>query len=360
VQIVAKRNGDGDQYGWDDRRQQARGLLEKLAQAADTRPDKPAQQIGKVLKLPEVTPMRKRLLDAHGAIMEGTAKEIAYQHTVLCQTGLPYRPTKLRAWERQQGNVMLKLVAGEALDPHTRKWIEVGLPHGEKPRLVLMHLNTEALRTGSPMVDVENSLTAFVKALGLAAHGRNIRTIRDQLTALSAATIRLGVIENERAVQINGQIVSAFELWSGKDENQRVLWPSTVRLSDDYFSSLMHHAVPLNHTAVAALSGSAVALDTYTWLAQRLHRIPPGKTQIIRWEMLKEQFGPDYALLRQFRAKFIEILRHVVTVYPSAKVDITECGLELRQSAPPVKKRILLLRRPGPVTIDGEATSVTK
>ena len=111
-----------------------------------------------------------------------------------------------------------------------------------------MHLNTEALRTSSPEIDVEGSLTAFVKALGLAAHGRNIRTIRDQLAALSAATIRFSLIENGRAVQVNTQIVSAFELWGDKDESQRALWPSTVRLSNDYFATLMRHAVPLNHT----------------------------------------------------------------------------------------------------------------
>jgi hypothetical protein len=51
-------------------------------------------------------------------------------------------------------------------------------------------------------------------------------------------------------------------------------------LSDDYFDSLTRHAVPLNHMAVSALSGSAFALDVYAWLAQRLHRIPPSKPQI--------------------------------------------------------------------------------
>ena len=225
---MAKRNGDGDQYGWDDRRQQARGLLEKLEQAADTRPNKPPQQIGKVLKLPEVTPMRKRLLDAHGAIMDGAAKEIAYQHTVLCQTSLPYRSTKLRVWERQQGGVRLRVEAGAATDPRTGKFVEMSLPYGEKPRLVLMHLNTEALRTGSSQIDVESSLTGFVKALGLDTGGRTIRTVRDQLAALSAATIRLALIEDGRAVQVNTQIVKAFELWVPKSESQQILWPSTV------------------------------------------------------------------------------------------------------------------------------------
>jgi hypothetical protein len=37
------------------------------------------------------------------------------------------------------------------------------MPHGPKPRLVLYHLNAEALRTQSPAIELEDSLTAFVK-----------------------------------------------------------------------------------------------------------------------------------------------------------------------------------------------------
>jgi hypothetical protein len=38
---------------------------------------------------------------------------------------------------------------------------------------------------------------------------------------------------------------------------------------------------------IAALSHSALALDIYAWLAQRLHRIPPGKPQRVSWEALQ-------------------------------------------------------------------------
>jgi hypothetical protein len=61
-------------------------------------------------------------------------------------------------------------------------WLDVGLPFGPKPRLVLFHLNAEALRTQSPLIELEDSLTAFVKrTLGLDPKGRNIRIVKDQL-----------------------------------------------------------------------------------------------------------------------------------------------------------------------------------
>ena len=52
------------------------------------------------------------------------------------------------------------------------------------------------------------------------------------------------------------------------------MWPSTIKLGAEYFESLIEHAVPLDERSVAALAHSALALDLYVWLAQRLHRIP--------------------------------------------------------------------------------------
>jgi hypothetical protein len=91
-----------------------------------------------------------------------------------------------------------------------------------------------------------------VKRLKLAAHGRNMRTIKDQLARLSASSVRLGMIREGQAITVNSQIVTAFDLWFPKDDRQRVLWPSTVRLSLDYFESLKAHAVPLDERALAA------------------------------------------------------------------------------------------------------------
>ncbi|MDQ2857073.1 MAG: replication protein RepA [Candidatus Eremiobacteraeota bacterium] len=53
------------------------------------------------------------------------------------------------------------------------------LPWGEKARFVLIHLNAEAVRTSSPEINVEDSMNAFVASLGLATHGRDVRTIKD-------------------------------------------------------------------------------------------------------------------------------------------------------------------------------------
>jgi hypothetical protein len=91
----------------------------------------------------------------------------------------------------------------------------------------------------SPTFEVEDSLTAFVKRIGLSAHGRDIRTVKDQLSRLSAATIRLAVTQEDRAYQINTQIVTAFDLWFPKNEGQRVLW-GTHKIRTEFIANVLH------------------------------------------------------------------------------------------------------------------------
>jgi hypothetical protein len=253
----------------------------------------------------------------------------------------------MRTWERMNGLVSLLVAAGQAFNPDTRKFIEVGLPYGPKPRLVLYHLNAEALRTQSPDIELEDSLTAFVKrTLGLDPGGRNIRTVKDQLTRLSASDFRIGTVTGEgRAVTLKGSVIEGFELWVTKDPQQRTLWPSKVQFSPRYFESLMKHAVPLNETAVARLSHNAMALDIYTWLAQRLHRVEEGRGVLVPWTSLHEQFGHGYERIRDFRRVFLRTLKAVKVVYPSAKFDLREGGMTLWQSRPPVPRRLLPLGR---------------
>ena len=289
--------------------------------------------------LAPLTLIQSRLIDTMGRLQDAP-DEITYQHSILCQTGLPYRDpdADARAWDRKQGNAALRVSAGEALNPETGQWEQIGLPWGPKARLVLLHLNSEAIRTRNPRVDVGESLTAFVKRLGLDAKGRNIASIKDQVGALSAATIRMAFSGPLGSYQLDSKVVSGFELWMPKDERQRVLWPSYVDLSLDYFASLTAHAVPLDERAIAALSHSAMCLDVYAWLAQRLHRIPRGARQLVPWPLLKAQFGADYARVRKFREVFLTALRQVAHVYPAARLEADDEGLLLYPSPPPIMK----------------------
>ena len=293
--------------------------------------------------LKPLTPIQKRLLSMP-AEEEGSDSSILFQHSVLCQTSMPYRDPgdDKRLWERRNGVALLEIQAGRAYDKNVDDFVDVGLPHGPKPRLVLFHLNAEALRTQSPVLELEDSLTAFVRrTLGLDTHGRNLRIVKDQLSRLAAADFRFGMNRDGRSVTIKSTIIDGFELWTPRNDKQRMLWPTTVQFSPRYFESLMQHAVPLNEAAVSRLAHSAMALDIYTWLAQRLHRVDPKHAGFVPWVSIKQQFGDGYGQMNNFKRVFRHTLRQVHAVYPDAKFMLDDKGMRLFHSRPPIARRLL-------------------
>lgn len=289
-----------------------------------------------------MTPIQERLISMP---LEGEPVSVLYQHSVLCQTCMPYRDPgeQIRTWQRRNGFMRLLIQAGQVLDPKTYDFTEVGLPYGPKPRLVLYHLNAEALRTQSPIIELEDSLTAFVRrTLGLDPKGRNIRIVKDQLSRLAAADFRLGFSDGVHSITIKGTVIKGLELWTPRDSRQKVLWPTMVTFSTDYFESLLAHAVPLNEEAVSRLSHTAMGLDLYAWMAQRLHRVDPKKPALVPWVSLKEQFGQGYDRMDNFKRVLRTTLTQVHTVYREARFDLNDRGMLLHNSRPPVLRRLAL------------------
>jgi hypothetical protein len=345
---------EGSEFGYDPA-DAMKGMVRALFDRSER--DGELKPIGVAAGLPKITDVKRCLINASADIRADPPEELAFQHTVLCQTSLPSReqPPDVLSWKKQQGRAVLLIEAGKAWHPQLQDFVQLPLPYGPKARLILMHLNSEAMKRQSPVIPVEDSMTAFVTQVqGRAPTGPEITRFKKQLSALSAATVRMAITSGDLAMQLDTKIVGAFDLWFPRDNGQRVLWPSTLRLSLDYYDSLSRHAVPLDERAIAALQNSAMALDVYCWLAQRLWRISGTAPQFVPWAALYEQFGQGYAQLRQFRAFFKRQLTHVKTVYGDARFDVDDRkGMYLWQSPPPLPKRLVAL--PGGKTLDLKA-----
>ena len=323
-------------------------LAERLA-AIQKRAAAKAKAEGKAAT---VTPIKRRMIESSVEIMgQPIADDFLYQHTLFCQTVLPYRDPgpNVRTWEREQGQISLRLEAGYIKSLTGAGYVPIGLPFGPAARLILCHLNTEALRRGSPSIEVEGSMTAFVRRLqGFEPNGAQIRRFKDQVARLSAALIRMVLVREERALQVDTKIISSFELWKDKSEEGQGTFPSVIYLSPQYFESLQSHAVPLDERAIAAIAHNAVALDVYCWMAQRLHRVDPKRGQFLAWANLHEQFGQGYERVRDFRRAFLNVLTLVKAQYPAAKFETNEGGAMLFNSPPPVLRRAVLVGAPEP------------
>lgn len=291
-----------------------------------------------------LSPVRKRLVKTRVemVINEQDISNAAFQHSILCQAFLPYKDpgNETRLWDHRQGNARLLLKAGEILNPRTDEWEQIGLPYGAKARLILAYVNTQAIKAQSPLVDVEESLSAFIAKLGLHREGKTIAMIKEQLRRLATSNINMAfTLSNDQVIQTKFDIIKAFDLWFPRDENQRVLWTSQIQLSEDYFKSLSQHAVPLNIEALKALAHSAMAIDIYSWLAQRLHRIDG--SQFVAWANLKEQFGQAYTRMDNFKRDFRATLLLVKTVYKEARIEeVDNKGFNLFNSPSQIPKSV--------------------
>ena len=117
------------------------------------------------------------------------------------------------------------------------------------------------------------------------------------------------------------------------------MWPSEVHLSQAFFNSLQNHAQPLDPRAIRGLQHSARALDTYMWLANRLHRVKRRNGDKVSWAALQGQFGADMKDPKKFRRDYLKAMRQALAVYPAAKVEQIDGGLLLRRSAPPIRRK---------------------
>lgn len=238
------------------------------------------------------------------------------------------------------------LEAGKLWDG--RQWVDQPLPYGPTPRLVMVHVSSEAIRTKQRSVEIGASMRQFLQMLGMQTSGGargSYHALRRQMEVLAACRLLIGLQEQGRVVTVDAKPIKRFEAWLQQDGTQHTLWPGVLELSEDFYNTLSHHAVPLDYRALAALKHSSLALDIYTWLAHRLCRVKAFHGTKLSWSNLREQFGQEYATSKNFK----HALRQVLAVYPEARVGDVIGGLVLYPSKPPLSPTMMAVPTVGRV-----------
>jgi len=285
------------------------------------------------------TPVTERLVEAHGKILAERPDRSDFLHTVMCQVGLPRKATEGRTFERNNGPFGILLEAGKLWNG--KEWEQQPLPYGTTPRLVMVHLSSEAIRTKNRTVELGDSMRQFLQRLGISTSGgkRGGYTVfRKQMEALAVCHLTIGMAAEGRVVTVDAKPIDRFEAWLHHDGQQQTLWPGVLELSQKFYDTLTHHAVPLDYRALSALKHSSLALDIYTWLAHRLCRIRQPNGVMLSWDNLRDQFGQEYASSKDFKREFRSVLRKVWLVYPDARIEEVIGGIRLYESPPPISR----------------------
>jgi len=276
----------------------------------------------------------------------------------LVQCTLPHSNHKdVFMHQRKDGNLTVTISARP----------DIGLPYGAIPRLLMLWITSEAMRTRERKLvlgscEKDNSLNHFLREVGLSpATGGGKRSdakrLRDQMMRLFRAKISFDYDPSSRTGQADAWLdmnvaPKGYLWWDFTQPDQRLLFDSWIELDETFFQAIISNAVPVNLTMAGNLKRSPLALDLFVWTTYRLYRMRDGEEINVSYAHLQRQFGTDYNRADNFRTYLSAAIVKVKTVWKHAPLELTQRGLKLtgiQQSKLPVqpeaKQRALSVRR---------------
>ena len=282
---------------------------ERLAQRAFTRFD----QVNQLVSASEADP------------------DLGFMARLLALCSLPRtNPGNRLQYKRVNGPYKLVMIAGA----------DNKLPYGNLPRLLLAWVSTEAVRTGSRVLILGDSLSEFMRTLGVySSAGEVANRLRNQMDRLFNAHVSM-IYEDERGkVTVNSLIAHRTEFWwNPKRPDELVLWESKIELGEDFFNEIIQHPVPLDMNTLTALKRSSLGLDLYLWLVYRT--FPLRAPQRITWRQVYRQFGVDPArasdrvTVRNFQREVLRELKKIKLAWPDLNYSTAPGVLILHPSTP--------------------------
>jgi Plasmid encoded RepA protein len=292
------------------------------------------------LRLDARSPEERRLVDAAARFLGDESVEPAFSHPGLCLTVLPHRerpPSEI--WRRVNGS--LSLTVQPTAD---QAGVFRGVPHGAKARLILLYLQTEAVKTRSRHVELGRSMHAWLRRMGVKPSGTNYSEVNRQSHKIENCLLIFSHEREDTAVRWRDTIIRGS--FDHRENDRRELL--VVELSESFYRAIREHPVPVSEAAVRSLGERCMALDIYMWLAYRLHALE--RETFVPWTRLFAQFGAATSALKHFKPRFARDLEMALAVYPAGDARLGEDGITLAPSPPPlaaVRPRLRLIGRDG-------------
>jgi len=277
-------------------------------------------------------PARVRdLIEAHLAIEVQDAKSagsLGFMTRSLAIATLPHRRTSDFRFVRRNGDFTLTMMTAHPL----------GLPYGTLPRLLLTWVCTEVAQKRERVLSHGNNLSSYLVELGLHNTGGkrgDITRLKHAMTTLFSSVISCHYDGKDSFDLQNVLLADRVKWWTPQNPDEAGEWQSSVQLSEPFYKECIEHTLPFDMRAIKVLRQSPLALDIYIWLTYRMSYL--SKRTTIPWVSLAGQFGSGYSLseqgLRDFKRAFLRELKHVLAIYPAARVSDGKNGLILYPSA---------------------------
>jgi hypothetical protein len=119
-------------------------------------------------------------VEAAYEVMADENGRVGIAHAGFAMTALPHKRIGDAVWERDGGNI--KLLVESGLDIRKQP---IGVPYGSIARMILLYLQTQAVRTRSREVELGASMNAWLTAMGIPIGGKTYQIVREQSRRIS-------------------------------------------------------------------------------------------------------------------------------------------------------------------------------
>jgi hypothetical protein len=275
------------------------------------------------------------LVDIAAEVLSDDTQRMGISYTGFCLTALPHKKlADEQPWEKKGHRVTLLVEPGRLRFGGRTKLF--GVPYGARARMILLYLQTQAIRTGSREVALGRSMRDWMERMGLAVGGETARALREQAARISACSLKFFWEDGPADGFERGAIVRSGLRFHAEDSAQGSLWEDRVLLDEAFYAALRDHPVPLLEAAIRQLRDRSMSLDIYVWLAWRCHQL--SRPTPISWPALHAQFGTGFKAIRQFKPRFTEALAAALAAYPDARLDIEDKAITLHPARPPIAR----------------------
>ena len=279
------------------------------------------------------------------------ANSLVFLAKPFIQTTLPHRdPGDIRVWFRKNGRLTLSIKPGYEQNPETGEGYSLGIPYGSIPRLLLIWMNTEALRTGKKTLELGHTLSDFMRQLGLdPRHGGkkgDIERLKDQMTRMFRSLFSLDeVLQTEKGTSkrwMDMQVVSLgcmswfqtrdYRFNADPKSLEEEIDGSWIQLTDLFHESITSSTVPLDMRIIQELKQSPLALDIYAWMVHRTfgtYESLSKKPSFVTWQQLHDQFGTNYGDINNFKKKAKKILKTIQLISNNLSIEEVNGGIKI-------------------------------
>ena len=216
------------------------------------------------------------------------------------------------------------------------------LPYGNLPRLLLAWVTTEAVRTQSRELILGDSLSDFMRELGVysSSGGKHIR-MRNQMRRLFNAHVQLIYKDERGEARVSSSVADRTEFWwNPRRPEERSLWESKIELGEKFFNEILRHPVPIDMNTLKALKRSSLGLDLYLWAVYRTFSLK--RPMRLSWPTLYRQFGVDPSrasdkrTVDNFRTDCLRELKKIKLAWPGLNYSLGKGVLMLSPSTPSI------------------------